>query len=92
MADSSYKKGEPVTFKCATQEVNGRINNIYKLFDPATIEIVDNDAEEIGAAEIAEVEIILEKSVVVDSFNEIPEMGRFVLGKMGHLVGGGIIL
>ena len=92
MSDSSYKKGEPVTFKCATQEVNGRINNIYKLFDPATIEIVDNDAEEIGAAEIAEVEIILEKSVVVDSFNEIPEMGRFVLEKMGHPVGGGIIL
>jgi len=92
MADNSYKKGEPVTFKCATQEVNGRINNIYKLFDPATIEIVDNDAEEIGAAEIAEVEIILEKSVVVDSFNEIPEMGRFVLEKMGHPVGGGIIL
>ena len=92
MSDNSYKKGEPVTFKCATQEVNGRINNIYKLFDPATIEIVDNDAEEIGAAEIAEVEIILEKSVVVDSFNEIPEMGRFVLEKMGHPVGGGIIL
>src|SRR3972149_8011828 len=92
MSDNSYKKGETVTFKCATQEVNGRINNIYKLFDPATIEIVDNDAEEIGAAEIAEVEIILEKSVVVDSFNEIPEMGRFVLEKMGHPVGGGIIL
>src|SRR3989304_10375677 len=92
MADNSYKKGEPVTFKCATQEVNGRINNIYKLFDPATIEIVDNDAEEIGAAEIAEVEIILEKSVVVDSFNEIPEMGRFGLERMGHPVGGGIIL
>lgn len=92
MADNLYKKGEPVTFKCSTQEINGRIDNIYKRFDPATIEVVENDAEEIGAAEIAEVEIILEKPVAVDSFNEIPEMGRFVLEKMGHPVGGGIIL
>lgn len=92
MADNPYRKGEPVTFKCATQEVDGRIDIIYKRFDPATIEVVDNDAAEIGAAEIADVEIILEKPVVVDSFNEIPDMGRFVLEKMGHPVGGGIIL
>lgn len=44
------------------------------------------------AAEIAYVEIIFEKPVVVDSFNEIPEMGRFVLEKMEHPGGGGIIL
>ncbi len=44
------------------------------------------------AAEIADVEIIIEKPVVIDSFNEIPEMGCFVLEKMGHPVGGGIIL
>ena len=92
MADNSYKKGEPLTFKCATQEVNGEIGNIYRRFDPATIEVVEKDATEIGAAEIAEVDIILEKPVAVDSFNDIPEMGRFVLEKMGHPVGGGIIL
>src|SRR3990172_4524119 len=91
MADNPYHKGESITFKCATQEVEGKIGNIYRRFDPATIKIVEKDAQEVGPAEIAEVEILLEKQVVVDSFTEIPEMGRFVLEKMGHPVAGGII-
>ena len=92
MDDKTYHKGESVTFKCATQEVEGRIGQIYRRFDPATISIVEQDAKEIGAAEIAEVEIALEKPVVVDSFIDIPEMGRFVLEKYGHPVAGGIII
>ena len=91
MSDKPYHKGEAITFKCATQEVEGKIGNIYRRFDPATIKIVEKDAQEVGPAEIAEVEILLEKPVVVDSFNEIPEMGRFVLEKGGHPVAGGII-
>lgn len=92
MGEHAYRKGEPVTFKCATQEVEGKIEAIYRRFDPATIEVVEKDAGEIGAAEIAEVEISLEKPAVVDSFTEIPEMGRFVLEKAGHPVAGGIII
>lgn len=92
MGDNPYHKGESITFKCATQEVEGKIGNIYRRFDPATIKVVEKDAQEVGPAEIAEVEILLEKQVVIDSFTEIPEMGRFVLEKMGHPVAGGIIL
>jgi len=92
MGEDAYLKGDPITFKCATQEVDGRIGTIYKRFDPATIEVVEKDAREIGAAEIAEVEISLDRPAVVDSFTEIPEMGRFVLERGGHPVAGGIIL
>ncbi len=91
MSDKPYHKGEAITFKCATQEVEGKIGNIYRRFDPATIKVVEKDAQEVGPAEIAEVEILLEKQIVVDSFSEIPEMGRFVLEKGGHPVAGGII-
>lgn len=92
MSDKPYDRGCPITFKCATQEIPGRINKIYKCFDAATVEIVESDASKIKAAEIAEVEIDLEKPVVVDQFAEIPEMGRFVLEETGHPVAGGIIL
>ena len=92
MGDNIYHKGDSLTFRCATQEVEGRIGNIYRRFDPATIEVVEKDAMEIKAAEIAEVEIALSKPVAVDSFIEIPEMGRFVIEDKGHPVAGGIIL
>ncbi len=92
MSDKPYERGCPVTFKCATQEIAGKITKIYKCFDAATVEVVESDASKIKAAEIAEVEIDLEKPVVVDQFTEIPEMGRFVLEETDHPVAGGIIL
>lgn len=92
MVDMDYKLGVPLTFKCATQEVNGRIERIYRRFDPASVEIVENEASVIKPAEVAEVEIRLEKTVAVDSFSDIPEMGRFVLEHAGYPVAGGIII
>lgn len=92
LIDKDYRPGVSLDWKCATQEAKGRIEKIYKRFDPASIEVVQKDAKEIRPAEIAEVEIKLEKPVVIDSFGDIPEMGRFVLEHMGHPVAGGIII
>jgi len=92
LIDKDYKLGIPLTWKCATQEAKGKIERIHKRFDPASIEVVEEGAKEIRPAEIAEVEIKLDRKVVIDRFSEIPEMGRFVLEHMGHPVAGGIII
>ncbi len=92
LIDKDYKLGIPLTWKCATQEAKGKIEKIHKRFDPASIELVERDSKEIRPAEIAEVEIKLDRKVVIDKFSEIPEMGRFVLEHMGHPVAGGIII
>lgn len=92
MVDKDYHLGIPVTFKCATQEVKGKIEKIHKRFDPASIEVVETNANIIKPAEVAEVDIKLEKPVAVDMFSDIPELGRFVLEHAGHPVAGGIII
>ncbi len=92
MVDKDYKLGVPLTFKCATQEAKGRIDRIYRRFDPASVEIVETDASTIKPAEVAEVEISLDRLVAVDSFSDIPETGRFVLEHAGYPVAGGIII
>lgn len=92
MVDKEYKLGIPVVWRCATQEIRGRIERICKRFDPASIEVVETDAREIKPAEVADVEIKLEKAAVVDRFADIPEMGRFILEHGGHPVAGGIIV
>jgi sulfate adenylyltransferase subunit 1 len=92
LIDKDYKLGISLTWKCATQEAKGKIEKIHKRFDPASIEVVEEGAKEIRPAEIAEVEIKLDRLVVIDKFSEIPEMGRFVLEHMGHPVAGGIII
>ena len=91
MVDKGYKLGLPLTFKCATQEVSGRIGKILKRFDPAT-ELIETDVDEIRPAEVAEVEIVLDKNVAVDKFADVPELGRFVLEHNGYPVAGGIII
>lgn len=92
MSEEPCHKGDAITFKCVTQEVQGRIEKIYKRYDPAEVEVVQVDASEIRTAEIAEVSIALKKPVVVDLFDTIPEMGRFVLEREGHPLAGGIVL
>lgn len=86
MIDKEYKLGTPLIFRCSTQEARGRIEKIHRRYDPASIDIIEHDASVIKHAEIAEVEIKLDQSICMDNFNEIPEMGRFVLEYTGHHV------
>ncbi len=92
MVDKDYTIGRPLSFKCATQDVEGVIERIYQRFDPASIEVVERDSSVIKPSEVAEVEIKLSRPVAVDSFSEIQETGRFVLEHGGYPVAGGIIL
>ncbi len=91
MDPTHYQIGESLLFRCVTQEVPCRIKRIFKKFDPALMELIEEDSRTIGGAEVADVLISLEKEVVVDPFNDIPEMGRFVLERNGRPVAGGII-
>jgi len=87
-----YQMGEPLLFRCVTQGVPCRIEKIHKKFDPAAMEWIEKDASSILGAEVADILIHLESQVVVDPFNDIPEMGRFVLEKDQRPVAGGIII
>jgi small GTP-binding protein len=92
MDHAVYQIGNPLLFRCVTQEVPCKIQKIYNKFDPASMELIEKDALSIMEAEVANVFIHLNARVVVDPFNDIPEMGRFVLEKEGKPVAGGIIL
>jgi len=92
MEQSVYQRGETLLFKCVTQEIPCRIEKIYKKFDPASMKLTEKNVSSIQNAEIADVMIRLKAPAVVDHFNHIPEMGRFVLEKEGRPVAGGIIL
>lgn len=92
MDHTAYRIAEPLLFRCVTQEIPCRIEKVYKKFDPASMELIEEDASSIRGAEVANGLIHLNAQVVVDPFHDIPEMGRFVLEKDGRPVAGGIIL
>ncbi len=91
MSKSSLKKGETVILKCATQEVNCKVEKIEKRIDSSTLGVIGEDVEEIGDREVGEVILKSDKDLVVDDFNKTPEIGRFVIDKNLDTAGGGII-
>lgn len=83
-----YKSGTSVWFRCGTQEVPCEIEKINRVIDSSTLELIAEDASEINNREVADVIIKTNKPVVVENFNKIEELGRFVLGKDDTIAGG----
>jgi sulfate adenylyltransferase large subunit len=83
-------KDTPLIIRCATQELNARITSIKKRIDSSTMEVIQQDAEYIRDLEAAEVVIKTDK-IVVEKFNKLPCLGRFVLVEDKDICGAGIV-
>lgn len=83
-----FKKGEGIWFRCATQEIACEIEKINKVINSSTLELIGEDVEEIKNREVADIIIRTEKPVVVENFNKIQELGRFVLVREDTCAGG----
>jgi len=83
-----FKKGESLRFRCATQEVNCEIEKISRVINSSTLELIAEDADEIKNREVASIIIKTDRPVVVENFNRMEELGRFVLGREDTCAGG----
>ncbi|MDY6965193.1 MAG: GTP-binding protein [Halobacteriota archaeon] len=90
MDKTPLKKGESISFRCSTQEAPCEIEKINRTIDSSTLELICEDASVIRNREVADVILRISKPVVVENFNDIQELGRFVLGRE-DICGGGII-
>jgi bifunctional enzyme CysN/CysC/sulfate adenylyltransferase subunit 1 len=65
-----------------------RIDSVLKIIDSSSLEELDVKTGVIKNREVADVIIKTDKEILVDDFLEIPETGRFVLGKEVTVAGG----
>ena len=91
MSNESFKEGDKMLFRCATQEIPCTISEIKKKINSSTLETIEDNAKGLNNMEIGEAIISLDKPVITESFLDIPELGRFVLTKGFDVVAGGII-
>lgn len=91
MAKEDFDKQEKVTLKCATQEISCKIAKIAKRMDSSTLKVIEEDTDRLKALEVGEVVIKTKKPIVVKRFNELEELGRFVLVRNKNTCAGGII-
>jgi len=88
MDRTPFKKGEGLRFRCATQEVNCEIEKICQVINSSTLELITHDANEINNREVAKIILRTDKPVVVENFNKMEELGRFVLAREDTCAGG----
>jgi sulfate adenylyltransferase large subunit len=91
MSKSPFNIKERLILKCATQEVRCNFERIKNKIDSSTLEEIGRDCHQLKETEVGNVMIKTEKPIVVENFNDVEGLGRFVLVKDDDTVAGGII-
>ena len=91
MTRKDFNKEQKLTLRCATQETSCKIEKINKRINSSTLEIISENAEIVKNLEVAEVVLKTKKPIVIKDFNDVQELGRFVLVQDENICAGGII-
>ena len=91
MTKKDFDKNLKLTLRCATQETSCKIEKIERRINSSTLEVIAENSDEIKNLEVAEVVIKTKKPVAIKNFNDVQELGRFVLVHDENTCAGGII-
>jgi len=87
----SLRPGGRYRLKLATQDVECQVVTVANVTDAATLNAAPAERAEVRINEIAEVTLQTRAPLVLDNYERISGMGRFVLTEGSNLAGGGII-
>ena len=91
MSPEPLAKGDQLQLKCATQQVNCTVKKIRQRINSSSLEVLADDADELLETEVARLTLKADDYICMDSFEQVPEMGRFVLMRDTDTVAGGIV-
>jgi sulfate adenylyltransferase large subunit len=91
MSKKEFQKHKKITIRCATQETVAKVEKIDKRIDSATLDILEQDANILRNLEVGQVTIKTKNPIVIKSFNDVKELGRFVFVEGDNICAGGII-
>ena len=91
MSGEPLRKGEQIELKCATQQMMCKVKKIAGRMNSSTLEVIESDAEQLCETEVAMLTLKAGDCLCMDSFESIPEMGRFVLMRDTDTVAGGVV-
>ena len=91
MKNKELSINDDLILKCSTQEVKCKISKIQKKIDSSSLDIIEENSNNLKETEVGEVIIKTDKDLVIENFNDIPELGRFIVIKDFNTAGAGII-
>ena len=91
MAKKVFSKTERLIFRCSTQETTAKIETIRRRINSSSLEIIEEEANELENLEVGEVIIKTKNPMVIKTFQDVQELGRFVMVRDEDICAGGII-
>ena len=90
MAHEPLRIGATYTLRCSTQEAACKPVKIGNKIDSSTFEMVAKNAEELNLNEAAEVTFQTDRPLIMENFEYIDELGRFIIERDYNPLGAGI--
>ena len=91
LLDKRLVRGDILNIRCGTARVRCEVKAIKEKINSETGEVIERDPIEIIENEAATVTFKTEP-LVVETFSDIPELGRFTLYKGNRNIGAGVVL
>ena len=91
LSKKDFEKSEKLVIKCATQETTCKIERIKERINSSTLEVTEENAGRLKNLEVGEVLIKTKKPIAIKTFDDVQELGRFVLVKDENTCAGGIV-
>jgi len=91
LAREPLRSHEELTLRCSTQSRACRVAAIRERVDSSTLAHLEHSASTLRETEVGELTITTDSPIVLESFADVPELGRFVLMRGHDVVAGGIV-
>ncbi len=91
MSKNDFGIDKKIIIRCSTQETGCKVKEIKRRINSSTLEIIEEEANILRNLEVGEVIIKTKKPIAVKTFNDVQELGRFVLVQDENICAGGII-
>jgi len=91
MAEEPLVLNKKIVLRCATQEIECVAEKIEKRINSSTLELLEENAKTLKTNEAGVVVFRTEKPIVLEAFDFIEELGRFVIEQAYNIKGAGII-
>ena len=91
LSNKRFNIAEDLSIKCTTFEEKCKIDRIRERIDSSSLDILEQDSNFLEETQIGKVTISIERPMVVEDFNTIEELGRFVLLRGNQVCAGGIV-
>ncbi len=91
MDRAALRKSEKITLRCATQSLQSEVADIHRRINSSNLTIIQQNADGLENLEVGEVRIRTKRPIVIEKFNDVQELGRFVLMRQNNICAGGII-